>query len=139
MRMTRSIPALPVREIARAVAFYRDRLGFSAPHQDEGFAFLVRDDVEIHLWASGDEGWRKRGPALGAAPVVSGAESFLAGTASCRIETDAVDELYEELRERDVLHPVSRDGVSTTDFGTRELATLDGDGNLITFFQWTAA
>ncbi len=47
-----------------------------------------------------------------------------------------VDELYDELRAQDVLHPVSRDGVEDTDFGTREFATLDLDGNLVTFFRW---
>jgi hypothetical protein len=35
-----------------------------------------------------------------------------------------------------VLHPVSRDGVTATDFGSREFATLDADGNLISFFEW---
>ena len=69
-------------------------------------------------------------------PVDSGAESFLAGTASCRIETEDIDGLYAELTAADVLHPVSRDGVSETDFGTREFAALDADGNLIEFFRW---
>lgn len=35
-----------------------------------------------------------------------------------------------------MLHPVSRDDVTETDFGTREFATLDCDGNLIAFFTW---
>jgi hypothetical protein len=35
-----------------------------------------------------------------------------------------------------VMHPVSRIGVTETDFGTREFATLDADGNLIEFFCW---
>ena len=68
--------------------------------------------------------------------MCSGAESFLAGTASCRIETEDVDGLYAELTATGVLHPVSRDGVTETDFGTREFATLDADGNLIEFFRW---
>ena len=37
---------------------------------------------------------------------------------------------------KDVLHPVSREGVEDTDFGTREFATLDLDGSLVTFFRW---
>ncbi len=49
-----------------------------------------------------------------------------------------MDELYDELRRADVLHPVSSDGVDETDFGTREFATLDTDGNLITFFERVA-
>jgi hypothetical protein len=75
--------------------------------------------------------------ALAERPICSGAESFIAGTASCRIEVTDVDALYAELASTDVLHPVSRDGVTTTDFGTREFATLDLDGNLLSFFRWT--
>ena len=35
-----------------------------------------------------------------------------------------------------MLHPVSRNGVDDTGFGTREFATLDLDGNLVTFYLW---
>ena len=129
-----TIPAMPVKDAGAAVDFYRDRLGFGVLHQDVGFAVLRRDDAVLHLWQAGDETWRERDSLE--RPVQSGAESFIAGTASCRIQVDGVDVLYGELRRSDVLHPVSKDGVSDTDFGTREFATLDMDGNLLTFFQW---
>ena len=132
MKLGQTIPALPVRNAAVAVDFYRDRLGFDVLHPYGGFAVLARDESVIHLWEAGDESWRaKLDPEK---PVCSGAESFIAGTASCRIQVEGVDELYEELSARDVLHPVSRKGVDDTDFGTREFATLDLDGNLVTFF-----
>jgi catechol 2,3-dioxygenase-like lactoylglutathione lyase family enzyme len=134
IRLGRTIPALPARDVAEAVSFYRDRLGFEALHHDGGFAVLRRDDAILHLWQADDASWTER--AAGESPVRSGAESFLAGTASCRIELEGVDELYAELSERDVLHPVSRDGVTDTDFGSREFATLDRDGNLVTFYRW---
>jgi catechol 2,3-dioxygenase-like lactoylglutathione lyase family enzyme len=133
--LTQAIPALPVRDAAAASAFYRDRLGFQVLHQHAGFAVLGRDDARVHLWQAGDESWRERG-SLGETPVRSGAESFIAGTASCRVLVEGVDDLYAELRANDVLHPVSREGVSETDFGSREFATLDQDGNLISFFEW---
>ena len=133
-RLGRTIPALPARDVAESVAFYRERLGFEPLHHDGGFAVLCRDDAVVHLWEAGDTSWAER--AAGEPPVCSGAESFLAGTASCRIEVEGVDELYAELRGRDVLHPVSCDGVTDTDFGTREFATLDRDGNLLTFYLW---
>jgi hypothetical protein len=98
---------------------------------------LRRDEAVVHLWQAGDESWRQRQSLQ--RPVQSGAESFIAGTASCRIRVEGVDELFDELRAADVLHPASREGVSATDFGTREFATLDGDGNLLTFFQWVSA
>ena len=130
----RTIPALPVRSVAAGVEFYRDRFGFDVLHHDGGFAVLGRDDAIVHLWEASDEDWR-RGVDL-ERPVRSGAESFLAGTASCRIEVEDVDVLYEELRGKDVLHAVSRDGVSDTHFGTREFSTVDIDGNLVGFYRW---
>ena len=87
----RVVPALPVRDVAAAVARYRTAFGF---------------------------------------------EVVLAGTASCRIEVAEADALHAELRDAGVLHPTSRDGVTTTDFGTREFATLDLDGNLLSFFRF---
>ena len=135
--LSQAIPALPVRDAAAAAAFYRDRLGFTVLHHDGGFAVLGRDDAVVHVWEAGDETWRNRDSIE--RPVQSGAESFIAGTASCRIRVEGVDALYEELRTADVLHPVSRDGVSDEDYGAREFATLDADGNLVTFFEWVQA
>jgi catechol 2,3-dioxygenase-like lactoylglutathione lyase family enzyme len=132
--LSQTIPALPVRDASRAVAFYRDKLGFDVLHHDGGFAVLRRDGAEVHLWEAADESWRER--TADDEPVRSGAESFIAGTASCRIDADGVDELYDELRARGVLHPASRGGVQDTDFGTREFAVLDLDGNLLSFFKW---
>jgi catechol 2,3-dioxygenase-like lactoylglutathione lyase family enzyme len=137
VRLSQTIPALPVRDAAAAVVFYRDRLGFEALHHDGGFAVLRRDEAVVHLWESSDELWREQED-LRERPIRSGAESFIAGTASCRVRTEGVDELYEELRAAEVLHPASRDGVTNTDFGTREFATLDLDGNLVTFFAWVS-
>ncbi len=131
----RTIPALPVRDVHAAVAHYRERFGFAAPHETDDFAVLTRDDAVLHLWGATDEGWRDREDLAGR-PVCSGAESFLAGTSSCRIEVEDVDALYAELSRQNVLHKVSKKGVDTTDFGTREFATLDCDGNLLTFFRW---
>ena len=134
-RLTRTIPALPAVDVQAAVAHYRERFGFEAPHVTDDFAVVGRDNAVIHLWGATDEAWRSRDD-LTAKPIDSGAESFLAGTASCRIEVEDVDALFEELEAAGVLHPVSRGGVDTTDFGTREFATLDLDGNLLTFFRW---
>jgi catechol 2,3-dioxygenase-like lactoylglutathione lyase family enzyme len=137
VQLSTAIPALPVRDAARAVEFYRDKLGFGVAHRDGGFAVMTRDEVVLNLWEASDESWRER--ATGERPVQSGAESFIAGRASCRFTTEEVDELYDELAAQDVLHPVSREGVEDTDFGTREFSTLDLDGNLLTFFKWRDA
>lgn len=96
---------------------------------------LVRDDAVLHLWGATDVEWRSR-ETLNERPICSGAESFLAGTASCRIEVADVDALFGELEREGVLHDVSHGGVDDTDFGTREFSTVDLDGNLLTFFRW---
>jgi catechol 2,3-dioxygenase-like lactoylglutathione lyase family enzyme len=126
---------MPVQDMPAAVEFYRDRLGFEVLHHDGGFAVLSRDEAVVHLWESSDETWRERAD-VAENPVCTGAESFIAGTASFRVQVTGVDELYAQMTEADVLHPVSKDGVDDTDFGTREFATLDQDGNLVTFFEW---
>jgi catechol 2,3-dioxygenase-like lactoylglutathione lyase family enzyme len=135
--LTQTIPAMPVRDMPTAVGFYRDRLGFEVLHHDGGFAVLCRDEAVVHLWESSDESWRERGD-VHERPVRSGAESFIAGTASFRVQVSGVDDLYAEMTEANVLHPVSENGVDETDFGTREFATLDQDGNLVTFFEWVS-
>lgn len=130
----RTIPALPARDVAASVAYYRERFGFEALHHDGGFAVLRRDDAVLHLWEASDERWMRRDDLTGR-PVRSGAESFLAGTASCRIEVEDVDALHDELSAAGVLHPTAG-GLTVTDFGTREFATVDRDGNLLVFHRW---
>jgi hypothetical protein len=50
-----------VQDIKQAIDFYTNKLGFACRHHDDGFAILVRDDVEIHLWKSGDESRKSKG------------------------------------------------------------------------------
>ncbi len=132
--MSKTTPALPVQNIDEAAAFYQQRLGFEVRHSDDTFAKLVRDDAEVHLWAANDCSWADRDE-LAQSPVCSGAESFLAGTASCRIEVDDVDALYAEMAAAKVLHPTDPGSAQDTDWGTREFAALDLEGNLLTFSQ----
>lgn len=130
MKLLQAIPAMPVRDMGRSVKFYRDKLGLMLAYSNDCFAKLLKDGVEIHLWAATDETWQGR---VGDRPIVSGAESFLAGTASCRIGVEGVDELYGVIEPLGILHWNAR--LQDTDFGTREFGVLDPDGNLVTFFE----
>lgn len=132
IRLGQTTPALPVRCVALAVSFYGERLGFAAVYEDTDFAIVARDATEIHLWGASDESWRSRAD-VATDPVRSGAESFIAGTASCRIAVEGVDELFAELRDKHVLHSPST-LVVQTGYGTREFPALDGDGNLLSFY-----
>ncbi len=128
-RLGETLPALPVADARRSVDFYCDRLGFSKVYAEDGFGIVRRDRAEIHLWQAADERWRSAfNPER---PIDSGAESFLAGTASCRIAVEGVDELFAEYA--DHVHPNGRLG--STWWGTREFSITDLDSNLITFFE----
>lgn len=130
MHLLSAIPALPVRDVEKSIPFYRDVLGLIMRHQDAGFAIFYKDAIEIHLWQADDESWQNRSHQD---PVCSGAESFIAGTASCRIAMTGVEELYATLRTQNVVHPNGH--LSATPWGTREFGVSDLDNNLITFFE----
>lgn len=130
MRLLNAIPALPVTDVQRSASFYQTELGFTLVHHEGGFAILRRDAVEIHLWAASDDDWRRR---QGSSPVVSGAESFIAGTASCRVGVEGVEELHRAIEPSGVLH--ANAPLRDTPWGTREFTIVDPDNNAIAFFE----
>lgn len=134
MKMIKSVPALPVENIDKAVEFYQTKLGFSVPYYNDGFAKLIRDEVEIHLWAASDKSWKNRGAFLSDRPISSGAESFLAGTASCRIEVRGIDEWFNECKKHGVIYNPDT-VVEEQSWGTREFPALDLHRNLLTFYE----
>jgi len=134
MKLIKSIPALPVQNIDKAIEFYITKMGFSVPYHDDGFAKLIRDEVEVHLWASSDDSWKNRGSLLSTRPIISGAESFLAGTASCRIEVQEIDKLFEEYKIHGVIYSPNT-VVEEQPWGKREFPALDLYGNLLTFYE----
>ncbi|MDF1721723.1 MAG: VOC family protein [Minwuia sp.] len=123
-------PAFAVQDIDRAIAFYRDNLDFTPDAQGPGFAVLQRNRVFLHLWLSDDTSWKKR---TGQNPIISGAESFLAGTVSCRIEVSDIDDLFASCTSKGIVHP--NGPLKHAVHGAMEFAILDHDGNLITFFE----
>lgn len=130
MRMLNAIPALPVKDVKRSASFYETKLGFTLAHHEGGFAILLRDAVQIHLWAASEENWRDR---QGSSPVVSGAESFIAGTASCRVGVEGIDVLHHVIEPFGILHPNAP--LRNTPWGTREFTIVDPDNNAIAFFE----
>ncbi|MDA0346689.1 MAG: VOC family protein [Verrucomicrobia bacterium] len=130
MIMKSAVPALPVTNMAEGVVFYHETLGFDVSHQDLDYAVLRCDRVSLHLWLSSDESWRDR---MGKRPIVSGTESFIAGTHSCRIEVEGIEEIHQDLRPKGIIHPNGQ--LANKPWGTREFAVLDPYGNLVTFFE----
>lgn len=130
MKYNSAIPGIPVLNLDRSITFYRDALGLSVTHEDGRFAILKRDGVELHLSVLDDEDWRGR---AGDTPVVSGAESFLAGTGGCRFHVDSVQEIHDRIESFGAIHP--NGPLRDQPWGTREFGALDPDGNELTFFE----
>ena len=105
-----AIPVLPVADVPKAVAFYRDRLGFTKLFDLGPYAGIRRGPIEIHLNGHGAPG-----------PV------------AMRVAVRGVDALYEELEKQRVIHP--NEPLETKPFGMRQFSVLDADGNTITFAE----
>jgi catechol 2,3-dioxygenase-like lactoylglutathione lyase family enzyme len=111
-RLRRTVPVLPTRDLARAVAFWAERLGFAMSFRFADSAGVVRDDVEVHF-------------TLVPAPAVA--------AGGCRIEVSDVVALQRELLATGVVAPEA--GRADAGFAL-ELVVIDPDGNRIVFTQW---
>ena len=60
--------------------------------------------------------------------------SFIAGTASCRIQVQGIEELFEEYKKQGVLHS-SDTKVEEQYWDHKEFPAVDNYGNLLTFYQ----
>lgn len=113
-KLLRAVPVLASLDIERSIAFYTRTLGFrEVLCRPREYGIVSRDDIVIHFWACSD-------PAI-------------AEATSCRIVVKGIDELFAELEPRGVVHP--RGQLANKPWGMRELAIVDGDGNLITFCE----
>lgn len=107
------------------MAFLVQALGFAeiVGEDGHGLGIVHRDGVQVHVWV-----------ADGSAP---GAEAYLAGSASCRIEVRGIEALNAHCAGLGVVHP--RAPLSSTAWGSREFGILDPDGNLITLYELVGA
>jgi catechol 2,3-dioxygenase-like lactoylglutathione lyase family enzyme len=109
-----AVPIIPARDTAASTAWYRDNLGFEVVHLEPEYAIVERDGVGVHFW----------GP--------SGIEPADSMT-MFRIRVGGIDELYEHCQRKEIVHPNAP--LEEKPWGAREFAVIDGDGNLLTFFE----
>jgi catechol 2,3-dioxygenase-like lactoylglutathione lyase family enzyme len=105
-------PILGTRELAKAVRFYVDRLGFTLAFGDDNYVGLRRDGVELHMQFQYE---------------------YEMGTTRLRIVVDDPDALYEEYKDKDVFYEGTQ--LADTPWGTREFALYDLDRNALTFYR----
>lgn len=134
MELKSSIPAFPVLNIKDAVEFYKVKMAFEEIYSELNFARVKRDKIILDFWKANDKSWKFRSVFLFLKPVRSGAESFITGTHSCKIEVTGIEELFNEVKNKNILHKKHKDLI-TTNWNTKEFHILDLYGNLITFFE----
>lgn len=109
-------PILGTRDVAKAVRFYVDRLGFTLafglPTNEGNYVGLRRDRVELHMQFQYEHEM---------------------GTTRLRIVVDDPDVLHAEYRDKDVFHEGMQ--LINTPWGTREFALYDLDRNSLTFYR----
>jgi len=107
-------PILGTRDVAKAVRFYVDRLGFTlafgVPTNEGNYVGLRRDGVVLHMQFQYEHEM---------------------GTTRLRILVDDPDALYAEYKDKNVFGEGTR--VADTPWGTREFALYDLDRNSLTF------
>lgn len=108
--MTRAVPVLPSMDIKATTKFYVETLGFHVTGDYDDYVLLQRDYVEVHLW--------------------HGAARNICENSGCYLRVANVDELYKEFSEKGVKmrHPLE-----LKEWGMREFAVIDNDGNLLRF------
>jgi hypothetical protein len=114
-KLQNAVPVLPVRDVARAVAFYCEKLGFQKYFELGPYAGIGRGSIELHL---------------------DGSSPFVAPIRA-RLGVAGVDGLHDELAKHDVIDPA--EPLETKPFGMRQFTAIDPDQNRITFFEPVAA
>ena len=108
-------PVFPVRDIGRGIEHYT-QLGFDVnEYEGGGYAFANRDGVWLHLESAPD-----------LAPD--------ADAGVCYIYVADVDALHAEWRESKALGVLMPP--NDTEYGLREFAHIDPDGNLLRLGSW---
>jgi uncharacterized glyoxalase superfamily protein PhnB len=109
--MREVLPELPCDNVAAAVGWYRDVLGFRINYQQHDLGVMDRDAITVLLIARTEQH---------------------KGIGSCEVFVSDVDALYEELLAKGARvlgPPVSHP------WGLREFRLMDPEGNRITFAQ----
>jgi len=111
-------PFMHVPDLADAIAFFEDILGFQTLFRMDDYAYLHRETVGIRMLQNhGDDG----------APPGNRRFAYY-------VDVHDVDALHAELKPKlDTLPPGDLHGPADKPYGQRELLVLAPDGNLIAF------
>lgn len=107
-----TVPVLPSADIARDLAWYKEKVGFESLFADKMYACLYRDKIYLHLQWHADT-----------------ADDPLLGGSVIRISVKNIKPLFDELVDRGI---VSTDKlIARTPWGTTEFGFFDLNNNAI--------
>src|SRR5262249_49667709 len=101
-------------DVARAVRFYTENLGFTIVFEDAESAEVERDTVKVHFWKCDDP--------------------RIAQNTACRIEVSHAEALFEHAKLRGIVHP--HGPLERKPWGSLEFTILDPEGGAVTFVEW---
>jgi catechol 2,3-dioxygenase-like lactoylglutathione lyase family enzyme len=112
-RINKACPLFAAVDVAKAVEWYRDKLGFRivSRYPDHGYAIVARDDIEIHFWTCDDP--------------------RIAENTSAYFRPDDIDGLRAAMAQAKEGGRISP--VEDRAWGMREFYVWDPDGNLLKF------
>lgn len=113
------IPKIFYSRLQDGLSFFVDGLGFEVEYQDTKMAVIAREGAKAYL--------------------VENAESAALDRPELGIDTDDIDEIYQEMSARcpQLLHPNSN-RISLRPWGSREFAMLDQTTVCVVFREWPA-
>ena len=113
-RCTTITPIVPVSDLDRALEFYTSMLGFTVQAKDDGYAYIVRDDVALRL--------------------LTATEGPVSGEQACYICVENIDGLFEQMKAKLDRLPEGRVRAPFDQpYGQREFHVTDEDSLLIFF------
>jgi uncharacterized glyoxalase superfamily protein PhnB len=110
-KLSRIAPEMPASDLASALEYYEQRMGFRLAMRMTDYAIVERDGVAIHLF---EDGARKHSPV------------------GLHIFTEDLDELFEELRESGAL---ITQAIEKKPWSNREFRVKDDFGNETKFTE----
>lgn len=119
MQFTQIQPVLPARDVAEAIDYYVEKLGFELafkyPEDKPEYVGIRRDNVSLHLQWHAEESFEK------------------VERLQLRFVINNVDELFEEYKIHDLMN--MNENPIITDWGTYEFSFYDLNMNGLFFYQ----
>jgi hypothetical protein len=112
-RCLAAVPVLPVPDLRAALAAFEAPLGFATAFVYDDYAGVVRDGVELHLFAC--------------------TEPKIAEWTSCRVVVEGIEALYAAVEAAGAVHP--NGALATKPWGFREFTALVPGGAIVVFAE----